>query len=71
MLHAKTHIKNFCLVEKVKFLRRFINFSVILPSLDWKKIDLDLILIQQLRILLKQINSQIIDFIKNSLDRLK
>ena len=67
MLHAKTHIKNFCLIEKVRFLKRCINFSIILPSLDCKRIDLDLILIQQKRILLKQItqiNSQINDFMK-------
>ena len=67
MSHTKTHIKNFCLIEKVIFLKRCIDFSVILPSLDCKKIDLDLILIQQKRILLKQItqiNSQINYFLK-------
>ena len=48
-------------------MKRCIDFSVILPSLDCKKIDLDLILIQQKRILLKQItqiNSQINYFLK-------
>ena len=54
-MNTKTLLKTYCNIEKEIFLRRCIQYNIILPSLDFKKIDLDLILQQQKRILSRQI----------------
>ena len=67
-MNIKTHLKTYCNIEKETFLRRCIQFNIILPSLDFKKFNFDLILTQQKRILNRQLvelKSQIKLFFKN------
>ena len=67
-MNTNTFLKTYCNIEKEIFLRRCIYYNIILPSLDCKKIDFDLLLQQQKRILNRQIvqlNSETKLFYKN------
>ena len=48
--------KNLLEIEKITFLRRVMNNGIVLPSLDNRKFDMDLVLEQQRRKLQKQIS---------------
>ena len=59
----ETNIKKlFLLFEKITFLKRCVNKRIILPSNDCKKIDMDLLLIQQERKLKEQIKEMEIKY---------